>query len=421
MNPEAFMKGKKLLILGGASVHIKVVEAAKRMGLYTIVTDYLADSPAKQIADKHYMFNIYDVDEIVQMCREEGVDGVISTHLDPCQRPYQQICEKLGLPCFGDSQQVFRMTDKHAFKKMCIENGVDVIEEYTETDILTDRVPYPIFIKPVDSRGSRGQSVCYDKDAALQAVEFAKQESANGDILIEKYMAGAEEVQITYFFINGEAYLVRTVDSYRGPERLQLEKVVICALSPSKHTDEYMLGAHKNVVAMLKKLGIRNGPAFMQGFYDQGKFRFFDPGLRFPGVDYEQIFRKVFGIDLVELAIEFAVTGQICLKRFPENSMNLNNNRAAVLFPVITEGTIESISGVDLLIKDERVISYLHRHMEGDTLSWSADVNQRLSEIDILCQDDASLMQTIAWIWDTLDIRSTDGRQMLLPLENMPI
>jgi len=99
----------------------------------------------------------------------------------------------------------------------------------------------------------------------------------------------------------------------------------------------------------------------------------------------------------------------------------LNNNRAAVLFPVITEGTIESISGVDLLIKDDRVISYLHRHMEGDTLSWSADVNQRLSEIDILCQDDASLMQTIAWIWDTLDIRSTDGRQMLLPLENMPI
>lgn len=414
------MKQRKLLILGGASVHVKVVEAAKRMGLYTIVTDYLPDSPAKQIADQSYMFNIYDVDEIVQMCRQEGVSGVISTHLDPCQRPYQEICERLGLPCFGDSRQVFAMTDKHAFKKMCMESGVDVIEEYTEADILADSVPYPIFIKPVDSRGSRGQSVCYDKETALEAVQFAKQESSNGDILIEKYMAGAEEVQITYFFVNGEAYLVRTVDSYRGPERLQLEKVVICALSPSTHTDEYLENAHKNVVAMLKKLGIRNGPAFMQGFYDQGKFRFFDPGLRFPGVDYEQIFRKVFGIDLVELAIEFAMNGEIKAESFPKNSMNLLGNRAAVLFPVIDAGTIAGIDGVDILTKDPRVISYLHRHTVGDTLPWSADVNQRLSEIDILCDDEAALGQTIHWIWETLDIRDTEGKQMLLPLENIP-
>jgi len=63
------MDKKKLLILGGASVHVKVVEAAKKLGLYTIVTDYLENSPAKQIADKSYMFNIYDVDEIVQMCK----------------------------------------------------------------------------------------------------------------------------------------------------------------------------------------------------------------------------------------------------------------------------------------------------------------------------------------------------------------
>ena len=414
------MNQKKLLILGGASVHVKVVEAAKRMGIYAIVADYLPDAPAKKIADKSYLINIYDVDGLVKICKEEGVDGVISSHLDPCQRPYQQICEELGLPCFGDSIQTFKMTDKHAFKQMCMENGVDVIEEFTEEDILQERVSYPIFVKPVDSRGSRGQSVCYDKEAALKAVEFAKSESSNGDILIEKYMAGAEEVQITYFFIDGEAYLVRTVDSYRGPEQLGLEKVVICAISPSKHTDEFLNGAHKNVVSMLKKLGIKNGPAFMQGFYDNGKFRFFDPGLRFPGVDYERVFHRVFGIDLVELTIEFAMTGQIQLPEFPKNSMNLNGNRAAVLFPVLTEGTIDHIGGVQTLIEDPRVVSYLPRHFEGETLPWSADVNQRLAEIDILCQDEAERRKTIGWIWDTLDIRDTNGKQMLLPLENMP-
>ena len=413
------MEQKKILILGGASVHVKVVEAAKQMGLYTIVTDYLEDSPAKQLADKSYMFNIYDVDNIVQMCKEEGVSGVISTHLDPCQRPYQQICEKLGLPCFGNSEQVFKLTDKHAFKKMCIENGVDVIDEYTEQDILNDRVTYPVFIKPVDSRGSRGQSVCYDKDSALNAVAFARSESSNGDILIEKHMAGAEEVQITYFFVNSEAYLVRTVDSYRGLEKDGLEKVVICAVSPSKHTEEYMHTAHSNVVAMLKKLGIKNGPAFMQGFYDKGKFRFFDPGLRFPGVDYEKIFHRVYGIDLVQLAIEFAINGHIETAKLPENSMNLNGNYAAVLFPIINAGTIASIEGIEQIKSNPQVVSYLPRHFVGETVGWTKDVNQRISEIDIVCKDFATLKTSIPAIWDTLNVYGDDGAQMLRPLGNL--
>ena len=41
-------QGKKLLILGGAYLHNKVVEAAHVMGIYTIVTDNVPNSPAKK-------------------------------------------------------------------------------------------------------------------------------------------------------------------------------------------------------------------------------------------------------------------------------------------------------------------------------------------------------------------------------------
>lgn len=40
-------EGKKLLILGGAGPHVKVVESAHEMGIQTIVADYLPDSPAR--------------------------------------------------------------------------------------------------------------------------------------------------------------------------------------------------------------------------------------------------------------------------------------------------------------------------------------------------------------------------------------
>ena len=79
------LKGKKLLILAGAGVHSKVVRAAKEMGIYTIVTDYLVDSPAKLIADESWMYSITDVDEIVERCKQNHVDGVINFCIDPAQ------------------------------------------------------------------------------------------------------------------------------------------------------------------------------------------------------------------------------------------------------------------------------------------------------------------------------------------------
>ena len=126
------LTGKRLLVLGGAFQHCKVVEAAKELGVTVIVTDYLPveQAPAKQIADKYYMHNITDIDEIVAMCREENVDGVMALCLDACQRPYQQICEKLQVPCFGTKEQFRILTDKNAFKRACVANGVDIIPEY---------------------------------------------------------------------------------------------------------------------------------------------------------------------------------------------------------------------------------------------------------------------------------------------------
>lgn len=403
---------RKLLILGGTAQQIKLVEAAKRMGIHTIVTDYLSDSPAKKVADEAYMYNIKDVDAIVRMCRENHVDGVICGYIDPCQRPYQQICEKLGLPCYGTQQQFFQMTDKHAFKKMCIEHGVDVIPEYTQEDVDNGNVQFPVFVKPVDSRGSRGQSVCYTMDELMAAIDFARRESSNGDILIEKYMKGAHEFQVTYFFIDGHAYLIRTVDSYCGSEEKHLEKVVACAISPSHFTQDYLDTAHEKVVKMFRSMGYKNGPIFMQGFVDDGKFRFFDPGLRFPGVDYERVYQKVFDVDIMEAMIHIALDGNCADMVLPEDGVWLNGNRAAVLFPTLKSGTIGQMSGFEA-DSDPEIVSLIPRCAVGDEILWSYDVNQRMAEVDIVCASTEKLKEKIGQVQDSLKVLSLDGRDMM--------
>ena len=401
---------KKILVLGSASVHVKLIKAAQEMGVYTITTDNVPyeDSPGKKVADEYWDLNIYDVEGIVSKAKEVRIDGVICGWLDPCQRPYFQICKALNLPCYGNEEQFYKMTDKHAFKKMCIENGVDTIDEYSEEDILSGNIEFPVFVKPVDSRGSRGQAVCYTMDDLLPAINFAKSESSNGDILVEKYIKGSQEFHVTYFFVDGEPYLLRTSDNYCGSEEMHMEKVVSCAVMPSRYTNKYIEDAHPNVVKMFKKLGIHNGPIFMQGFVDNGVFRFFDPGLRFPGVDYELVFKKVFNVDLMKAMIQIALTGKTDVV-IPDKAAFIKGYRASVLYLTIRACTIAYLGGEEEVVNCKQVISYLPRCKVGEEITWAYNVNQRLGEADLLCKDTAELIKSINFVNSTLIATDTNG------------
>lgn len=405
---------KKILVLGSASVHVKLIKAAQEMGVYTITTDNVPyeDSPGKKVADEYWDLNIYDVEGIVSKAKEVRIDGVICGWLDPCQRPYFQICKALNLPCYGNEEQFYKMTDKHAFKKMCIENGVDTIDEYSEEDILSGNIEFPVFVKPVDSRGSRGQAVCYTMKDLLPAIDFAKSESSNGDILVEKYIKGSQEFHVTYFFVDGEPYLLRTSDNYCGSEEMHMEKVVSCAVMPSRYTNKYIEEAHPNVVKMFKKLGIQNGPIFMQGFVDNGVFRFFDPGLRFPGVDYELVFKKVFNVDLMKAMIQIALTGNTDVV-IPDKAAFIKGYRASVLYLTIRACTIAYLGGEEEVVNCKQVISYLPRCKVGEEITWAYNVNQRLGEADLLCKDTAELIKSINFVNSTLIATDTNGEDAI--------
>ena len=403
----------KLLVLGGANVHCKLVIAASEQHCHTVVTDYLFDSPAKKIADESLMLSITDVDGIVDYCKKNDVKAVLSTHLDPGQRPYQAICERLGLPCYGTKEQFYQMTDKQAFKKLCERYGVGTIRDYSIEDVEANQVEYPLFVKPVDSRGSRGQAVCQNREDTIKAIRIAQQESSNGQCIIEKYMAEAPEVQITYFFVNGEAYLIRSADSYRGTEEEGLEKVVVCSVSPSQYDEEYVITTHPKVVAMLKGLGLKNGPAFMQGFYDNGTFRFFDPGLRFPGVEYEKIYQAEYQIDFMKLMVEYSLRSSFSIDRLPSDLHRLNGKRAAILFPTVSTGKIADVSGVEEIEAMPEVISYSQRHTIDGVIDWTFDVNQRMAEVVVLADNTKKLQEAVQKIQEKYQVFDEHGKNMI--------
>ncbi|MBO5312821.1 MAG: hypothetical protein J6B29_02535 [Clostridia bacterium] len=417
------LKGKKLLVIGGAFQHCKLVEAAKELGVTVYVTDYLPveKAPAKQIADKYFMYNITEIDEMVDMCKKEGVDGVISTSLDACQKPYQQVCERLGVPCFGTKEQFDILTDKNLFKACCRKSGVDTIPEYKESDfeseeICRERVQFPILVKPGESRGSRGQTICNSYCETLKAIEFAKEVSSNNEAVIEKYMGQANDFSMTILMINGKAYPIRTVDRILGKYEDKLDKLAVGSASPSVFTRLYMDNVHKRVEKLYQDIGLVNAPVFMQGFVDGDTVRFYDPGLRLPGGEYERMFYAATGKNPMYPLIEFALTGKVSADEynFTYDDIWINGKTVGQVLPTLRAGKIGSVKGMDKIRSNPKIVCAFERFSVGDVIEETHNVNQRFAEIDIVCQSNDEMKDTVEWIYETLEILDEDGKDMVV-------
>ena len=413
---ESF-RGKKLLVLAGAEVHCKVVRKAQKLGIYTIVTDYLPyeESPAKQIADAYWDIDIMDTDRIIEQCKIEKIDGVIAFCIDPAQIPYCKVCEALDLPCYGTRHQFDVMTNKRLFKQFCLECGLDTIPSYSEIDLKEDKVKFPIFIKPSESRGSRGQAICWNKVDAEKAIRIAKNESVDGLCLIEEYMGDKKDFSLACIVIDSVPYITKMGDRYLGLEKNGLSRQQICTLLPSLFADTFANKVEFKIRNLVKQLGMRFGSIFLQGFIDGDTVRFYDPGLRFPGSDYDVALEKATGFSTVETMIRFAMTGDItsCVGN-PKNCYKLCGKTAMILSIAAESGEIASIDGIDEVMADERVVAYYANHKVGDNISKTSDIRQRIIEFVVLLDSRDEVQEITKFIYSRINIKDKNNMDMVV-------
>lgn len=409
------LQGKKLLIMGGAAPHRKLVEVAKEMGVYTVVADYYETSDAKAIADRGYQINVMDVDALATMCKEEKIDGVLASHLDPCQIPYYELCHRLNVPCFVDTwEQVHTLTSKQVFKECCVRNGMDIIQAFDEDHL--SEIEYPAFVKPVHSRGSRGQKVCHDEAELLAALAEAKAASDDGKAIIEKFMGDCPDFTVTYFVADGEIFLERTADRYLGRLELGLERVGTGTVSPSRFNDMYMANVDEKVRNMIRSLGIKNGPVFLQGFVDGNTVRFYDPGFRFPGCLHEYAMTAATDIEIIKPLIEFALTGKMTLEsgKAYKDMYKMNGKTSINLFPILRDGVIGKIEGVEDILQQPWLKAFGPRYEVGETVVFTHDIRQWSCEITVLADTPTQLAEYIRYVQQKLHYVDVNGNDMMI-------
>ena len=183
------------------------------------------------------------------------------------------------------------------------------------------------------------------------------------------------------------------------------------------YTDLYIDKVHNKAKEFIKVLGLKNGPFFMQGFVDGDTVRFYDPGMRFPGGEYERLLKEITGVDLMSALVEFALSGSTTLPDGIDDAPYLLNGYHTIQLPIAARpGTIKSILGMDEIKKDPRVTVAFNRYEEGETVPLTGDVRQRVCEVAMVIDPSGSVTDAICEVYSRIKVLNADGESMLVSL-----
>lgn len=410
------LKGKRLLILGGMRISCEIVKKAQAMGIYTLVADYnkMEDSPGKQIADEAVDLSVIDVDAVVNYVKNNDIDGVFVGFNDMLLPYYAEICEKAGLPCYGTKKQFETLIAKDQYKAICRQFGVPTIPEY---DLNDENIQFPVLVKPVDSSGSRGITICHNRQELDAAVEVGRKASKTDKVLIERYMDG-REVTVFWTFQDGNYYLSalanRHVKNNQGDDVIPLP---VGYTFPSVFLPQYQRDVEENCKKMFRHLAIKDGMMFMQCKVENGTCYLYDLGFRPTGSLEYKILNRVCGYDPLEMMIYFSLTGKMG-KEDIATKVNPNFNTPAFNVSCLcAPGTIKEIIGVEEVKNMDVVEDVVVAHTKGETIT--EQMRGLLSQITIRVlgsvDDKEHLLSVMQKINETIHLIGEDGRELLLP------
>lgn len=404
---------KKILILGGKPIgSCEITLAAKKAGYYTIVTDYLRpeESAAKRIADESWEISTADIDILKDQCIRNNVSAVITgVHEFNIKRKIE-LCDLLNLPQYCTKEQWDFCEDKANFKAMCSKYGIDVAKTFT----LQDNISYPVIVKPVDSSGSRGFSICHDHEELEKGIELALSFSESKKYLIEEYIR-ADACIIHYTAVNGEIYFSGMSDKIS--QCLEGGSSVMAFQSfPSESMNEYIKHVNEKAVLMFKNLGIKNGPIWIEVFNDKknNRFIFNEMGYRFGGSLTNYPVQHFYGIDQMNLMVKNAVGEEAEFNYSP--SFNPKTSHYCIMPIHINAGVIKSITGLKEAENIDGVEHIVMVHYEGDNIKSWGTAQQVFCYLHISFNNYKELISSINQVKRTLSVRNENDDDMLFCL-----
>lgn len=303
---------EKMLLLGGSSQQVIAIETAKKLGLYTVLCDYLPDNPGQYHADRFYQTSTTDKDAVLQLAKKEQIDYIIAYASDPAAPTAAYVAEQLGLPS-NPYKSVETLCNKDLFRNFLSAHGFCTPKAKgfdNKERVLSEIADFslPIIIKPVDASGSKGATVIREKEDIEKAVDFAFSFSRGHRIIVEEFIEKKHPYLIggDIFVADGKVVQWGLMNCHRDS---RVNPLVPVGKSYPPMLETADLQAVKDTLQKLvTELDIRFGPMNVELILDRYNRVFpIDIGPRSGGNMIPDLLGMIFDCDVVQMSIKAAM------------------------------------------------------------------------------------------------------------------
>jgi biotin carboxylase len=298
-----------VLFVGAGRHQRRAILQARERGLRVVAVDRNPDAPGLRVADVPEVVDFADVDAVEAVARQHGVDGALTVSADRAVPVVAAVTERLGLPSIG-ATVAHRMTHKLAMRRTLADEGIGqpafaAVRSLAEGRAAIEAVGLPAVLKPVDSGGQRGV-FRIDSPGDLEShLHAALAESPGREAILEGFVEGVEMNGIVVAR-NGVARVVTLSDRLRPPG-IGFGVGWIHVYPASIHSDQLAL-AERTAERSVAALGLQDGIAFPQLIASpDGGVAVVEVAARIPGGQMADLVRHAVGVDLVEVALRFAL------------------------------------------------------------------------------------------------------------------
>jgi len=302
---------KKIAIIGASYLQQPLVKRAKELGLYTICFAWGKGAVCKDIADKFYPISIVEKEQILDVCRQEQIDGICTIASDVAAPTVAYVAEQMGL--VGNSYEcALRANNKYLMRQAfcqvnvpcpqfwCINDKSDIKHQ---TSVI--KYSFPLIVKPSDRSGSLGVMKVEKVEDLLPAIKAAQGYSFKHEAMVEQFIDG-REISVEFISYQGKHYPLQITDKVttEAPHFVELEHHQPANLTKAQYEEIYSITRRA-----LTALGVTNGASHSEyRITKDGKIYVMEIGARMGG-DFigAALVKLSTGYDFVQGVIEVAL------------------------------------------------------------------------------------------------------------------
>jgi phosphoribosylglycinamide formyltransferase 2 len=190
----------KILLLGSGELGREVVIEAQRLGIETIAVDSYNNAPAHLVANKSYVIDMKNHDEVMEIIRREKPNFILP-EVEAISIDALFTAEKEGFHVIPNAQAVNKTMNRKNIRVFACEelnlpaSKYEFVTTFEELKNSASNIGFPCVIKPVMSSSGHGQTIAKTALDLANSWEVAKE--ARGDaseLIVEEFITFDYEI-----------------------------------------------------------------------------------------------------------------------------------------------------------------------------------------------------------------------------------